>query len=458
MIDRTPQPAPTASPHTAVTGLQWGDEGKGKIVDLLTEQFDVVVRYNGGNNAGHTVWVGDERYALHLLPSGILYGDKLNVIGNGVVVDPAGLLGEIDGLAERGVPIRDNLRISERAHLVMPYHKQADALLEAAVSRGRGEAKKIGTTGRGIGPTYADKMLRTLALRMADLANPDRFADKLRHIVKVRNATLGALADVADQPFQPWDADRMAQAYLEYGRRLRPFICDTNELLHRRMAEGKQLLFEGANACLLDVDHGTYPYVTSSNCASVGIYPGAGVPGGTVGRVVGVAKLYTSRVGAGPFPTEQDNDTGQAIRDGGNEYGTTTGRPRRCGWIDLFALKYAMRLSGVTELACTGLSVLAGLDELKLCTGYRYRGQALGGYPADSQVLDQVEPVYQTLDGFADETDQATRFDDLPAAARQYIRCIEDYLQVPATMICVGRKRSQILHHHRDEPIPCQPA
>ncbi len=446
------------SDHAAVTGLQWGDEGKGQIVDLLTERFDVVVRYNGGNNAGHTVWVGDERYALHLLPSGILYGDKINVIGNGVVVDPAGLLGEIDGLAERGVCIKDNLRISDRAHLVMPYHKQADALLEAAVGRGRGDAKKIGTTGRGIGPTYADKMLRTLALRTTDLLKPDRFRDKLRHIVKVRNATLGALADVADQPFQPWDADRMAEMYLEYGERLKPYICDTATLLHHSMAAGKQLLFEGANACLLDVDHGTYPYVTSSNCASVGIYPGAGVPGGTVRRVVGVAKLYTSRVGAGPFPTEQDNDTGQAIRDRGNEYGTTTGRPRRCGWIDLFALKYTMRLSGVTELACTGLSVLSGLDELQLCTGYRHNGVELDGYPADAMVLDEVEPIYRTVAGFTEDISGIERYEDLPSAARDYVGTIEQYLGVPARMVCVGRKRSQILQPHAGEPTPCQPA
>ncbi len=444
--------------HTAVTGLQWGDEGKGQIVDLLTEGFDVVVRYNGGNNAGHTVMVGDEKYALHLLPSGILYPDKTNVIGNGVVVDPEGLLGEIDGLAARGVVVRDNLRISERAHLVMPYHRQMDALLEAAVGRARGDEKKIGTTGRGIGPTYADKMLRTLALRMADLCNPDRFRDKLKHIIMVRNATLGALADVADQPFQPWDAKKVADVYLGYGDRLKNYICDSAQLLHSRMAEGHRLLFEGANACLLDVDHGTYPYVTSSNCASVGIYPGAGVPGGTVGRVVGVAKLYTSRVGAGPFPTEQDNEIGAMIRERGHEFGTTTGRPRRCGWIDLHALKYTMRLSGVTELACTGLSVLSGLDELKLCTGYHYNGKPLEGYPADHMVLANVEPVYETLPGFKEDVSSIKRFDDLPDAAQTYVRFIEDYLGVPAAMVCVGRKRSQILRPHAGEPTPCPSA
>jgi adenylosuccinate synthase len=431
--------------NTCVVGLTWGDEAKGKIIDLLAPDHDVVVRYNGGNNAGHTVMVGDEKYALHLLPSGILYPDKINVIGNGVVIDPQGLLDEIDGLAARGVSVGENLRISNRAHLVMPYHKVEDALREAAVSAVRGEDKMIGTTGRGIGPAYAEKMQRSAALRTGDLRDPSIARQRIALAVAIKNRTLAALAELGGRTFAPFDADKLTADVLEMAARITPLVTDTGTLLRDAIDAGRPILFEGANACLLDVDHGTYPYVTSSNTSSLGVYSGAAVPGGTLGRVIGVAKLYTSRVGAGPFPTEQDNAAGDAIRRRGNEFGTTTGRPRRCGWIDLFALRYTVRLCGVTELACTGLSVLAGLDELKLCVGYRHNGSALTSYPADTVALRQVEPVYETMPGFADPIDQAPSQADLPDAARAYLGRIAEYLGVPVTMVCVGRRRSQIL-------------
>jgi len=434
-------PAPR---HAAVSGLQWGDEGKGKIVDLLTEQYDTIVRYNGGANAGHSVVIGDQRYALHLIPSGILNPGKLNVIANGVVIDPGTLIDEIDMLAGRAIDVGDNLRISSRAHLVFPYHKQQDTLLEAAVSASRGEAKMIGTTGRGIGPAYSDKMLRTTALRVGDLLEPDRFREKLTHITRVKNAYLRAIADMADAPFEPYDPDTLADQYLGYAEVLRPHICDTTALLHDAMRDGKSLLFEGANGSMLDVDHGTYPYVTSSNCGSVGIYAGSGVPGGSVQRVVGIMKAYTTRVGAGPFATElpEDDPVAKRIRDRGNEYGTTTGRPRRCGWLDLAVVRYTAAVNGVTELAVMLLDVLAGFDELKVCTGYTLDGQPCRDFPNDASSLARVQPIYETVDGFADEITQCRGYDDLPDGARAYIDLIERVTGVPVGIISVGPERS----------------
>ncbi len=431
--------------HTAVNGLQWGDEGKGQLVDLLTEQHDLVVRYNGGNNAGHSVHVGDEKYALHLLPSGILYSDKINIIGNGVVVDPKGLLSEIDGLAERGQTVGANLRISNRAHIVMPWHKLEDALLESAVAAARGDAKMIGTTGRAIGPCYADKAQRTTAMRFAEAIDPDRFAEKVKFVVKVKNAVLAALAEQGGVAFTLLDAEEVIAEYGAYLDRLRPHVCEAMQLIHSSMSDGKRVLFEGANAALLDIDHGTYPFVTSSSCTSLGIYPGSGTPGGRIPTIYGVAKCYTSRVGGGPFPTELHDDIGQGIRDRGNEYGTTTGRPRRTGWMDLVALKYTTQLGGVTDICCTGISVLAGIETLKLCTGYKYKGELLDGFPADAQVLADVEPVYEELPGFAGPTGECKTFDELPDEAKAYFAFIEKNLNVPVSVVCVGRRRDQIL-------------
>ena len=436
---------PTTSPHAAVVGLQWGDEGKGKVVDLLTGGYDCVIRYNGGANAGHTVVVGDQKYALHLIPSGILSPEKINVIANGVVVDPAKLLEEIDALATRGVEVGENLRISDRAHVVMPYHKEEDALREAAIGRAAGDGKKIGTTGRGIGPAYADKACRTTAVRFGELFHPESFREKLRHIVALKNATLGALARLAETDFEPIDADRLAEQYLEFAEVLRPHVCDTTQLLHERMTAGKRLLWEGANACMLDIDHGTYPYVTSSNCSSLGIYAGSGVPGGRVGRMIGITKAYTTRVGGGPFPTELDDEDGRRLRERGGEYGTTTGRPRRCGWLDGVALRYAAMICGATELGVMKLDVLAGLDTLRLCIGYELDGRRIEYFPADAAELERIRPIYEDLDGFADPVADCRSFDDLPPAARRYIERIESVAGAEVNIVSVGPERSQTL-------------
>lgn len=431
--------------HAAVVGLQWGDEGKGKIVNLLTKEYDYIVRYNGGANAGHSVVIGDQRYALHLIPSGIMMDGKINVIGNGVVIDPAGLLDEAEQLTGRGVSIGDNLRISNRAHIVMSYHKLQDALTEAAVSAAQGKDKAIGTTGRGIGPCYADKATRSTALRMGDLLDKDKFTTKLRYIVELKNAHLQSLASVAGEKFEPFDAGKLAKEYLVYGRRLAKHICDSSRLLHKAMDEGEKLLFEGANGCMLDIDHGTYPFVTSSNCGTGGIYSGTGVPGGKVGRKVGIMKAYTTRVGGGPFPTELHDDTGQRIRERGKEYGTTTGRPRRCGWLDLAVISYSARINGVTELAVMLLDVLAGLDKLNICSSYTLDGKPLDCFPADADDLDKIQPVYTQVEGFADEITECKSFDQLPATAQRYVQMIEDIVKVKVSIVSIGPERSQTI-------------
>jgi len=435
----------TTHAHAAVSGLQWGDEGKGKIVDLLTQEYDYIVRYNGGANAGHTVVIDDQRYALHLVPSGVLNPGKVNVIGNGVVIDPATLLGEIDMLAGRGIEVSDNLRISNRAHLVMPYHKAQDALMEAAVGSQRGDHKKIGTTGRGIGPAYADKMQRSTGIRVGDLLDPARFRDKLKHIAAVKNVMFGALADSVGAAWEPIDPKALADSYLGYAETLAPHIGDTTHLLHIAMRDGRRLLFEGANGSMLDIDHGTYPYVTSSNCGSVGIYAGAGVPGGSVGRVVGIMKAYTTRVGAGPFATELEDETGQRIRDRGNEFGTTTGRPRRCGWLDLAVVRYAAAIGGVTELAVMLLDVLAGFDKLNVCVGYEVNGQRIEAFPSDAAALAKVKPIYEQVDGFADEITRCANFSELPVGAQAYVELIEKTVGAPVSIVSVGPARSQTI-------------
>jgi adenylosuccinate synthase len=431
--------------HAIVAGLQWGDEGKGKIVDLLSRRYDVIVRYNGGANAGHSVVVGDQRFALHLIPSGILYPDKINVIGNGVVIDPAKVLEEIAGLRKRGVVIGKNLCISDRAHVVFPYHKTQDALLEAAMSKARGDGAKIGTTGRGIGPCYADKATRSTGIRMGELLDEPRFRERLKHIVAVKNVMLGALAQSCGQAFTTIDADAVADEFLGYAAALREHICDTTELLHGAIAARKQLLFEGANAALLDIDHGTYPYVTSSNCSSLGVYPGAGVPGNKVSHIIGIMKAYQTRVGGGPMPTELHDAVGQRIRDVGREYGTTTGRPRRCGWLDLVSVKYTAMISGVTGIAVMLFDVLAGFDTIKVCVGYKHMGRDLTSFPADCTVLEEVEPVYQQVPGFAESITEARSYGELPANAKAYVKLIEEYVGLPVRIVSVGPRRDQTL-------------
>lgn len=431
------------SDNAAIIGLQYGDEGKGQIVDIFGSRYDIVARYNGGANAGHTVIIGDQKFALHLIPSGIMCQNAVNVIGNGVVIDPAQILKEIDGLNERGVST-DHLRISDRAHVVMPWHKIQDGLYDNAMATAKG-SKAIGTTGRGIGPCYADKALRSTAIRMGELLKLDKLKAKVGYICEVKNTIFKALAEHCNVPFETLNADQIFEDLSGYAKRLEPMITDTNDLLHTALAEGKKILCEGANAVMLDMDHGTYPYVTSSNCSSLGIYPGTSLPGGTIKNIVGIVKLYTSRVGEGPFPTELFGDAADKIRVAGNEFGTTTGRPRRTGWLDCVSVRYAARLSGVTAIACTGLAVLAGLEQLKICVGYELNGKTYNTLPADADDLAAVKPIYEVMDGFADPIGDCRSYAQLPSEARQYVDCVEQHIGVNIPMVCVGRRRDQIL-------------
>jgi adenylosuccinate synthase len=448
-MTRSAQPTSSESrdrhAHTAVVGLQWGDEGKGKVVDLLAARHDVVVRYNGGANAGHTVVVGEERYAVHLVPSGAFYPGKTCVIGNGVVVDPEKLIEEIETLRSRGIDIGANLWVSNRAHVVMPYHKEHDAALEtmlAGAVPGSDSDMSIGTTKRGIGPAYADKVHRSTSIRMGELLDHEFLQRKLRAICAIRSVELRALG--VDAP--PLDADALAKRFADIGRRLAPHITDTVYLLHESIGRGERILFEGANACLLDIDHGTYPYVTSSNCSTLGIPAGTGVPGRYVQRVLGIMKAYSTRVGAGPFPTELANETGDRIRERGREYGTTTGRPRRCGWLDMVAVRYSAMVCDATALAVMLLDVLSGFDELRICTRYRLPdGSTTDRFLPDARLLKGVEPIYETLPGWEEEIDEATERRNLPAAAQQYLDRIEQIAGIPVEIISVGPERTQTL-------------
>lgn len=428
-----------------MVGLQWGDEGKGKIVDLLTASHDVVVRYNGGANAGHSVVVDGQRYALHLIPSGILNASKLCVIGNGVVVDPAKLLEEIDGLRARGVEVAGNLKVSDRAHVVMPYHKEHDAALERVLAA-RADAGdpdlSIGTTRRGIGPAYADKVHRSTAIRVGDLLDPGRLLRRLEVICRIRSAELAALGVQAP----PLDPAALAADAGAMGRRLAPHITDTAYLLHECLADGRSILFEGANACLLDLDHGTYPYVTSSSTSTSGIHAGTGVPGSHIGRVVGIMKAYTTRVGAGPFPTELLDATGQRIRERGREFGTTTGRPRRCGWLDLVAVRYSAMICGATELAVMLLDVLSGLETIEVCTRYRLRdGSTTDRFIPDGERLAEATPILRPMAGWREEITAAEERSSLPVEARRYLELIEQEVGLPVGIVSVGPERRQTL-------------
>ncbi|RMF74406.1 MAG: adenylosuccinate synthase [Planctomycetota bacterium] len=423
--------------QTCVVGLQWGDEGKGKVVDRMVEDFDAVVRYSGGANAGHTVVVGDERFALHQLPSGILHPGKVCMITCGAVVDPAALISEIESLRQRGVDVTGRLRISERAHLVFPHHRKQDALAEQAA---RPDAR-LGTTGRGIGPCYADKVSRRWGLRMCDLSHPDRLRERLATIVSHKNAYLNALYDVRDA----FDSQRITEEYLAFAEQLRPLITNTTIELHDLIRQGKRVLFEGAQGALLDLDHGTYPYVTSVSTGAGGVCSGAGVPPTTIQSVVGVIKAYCTRVGAGPLPTELHDAVGATIRQRGGEYGTTTGRPRRCGWFDAVAARYAAVVSGPTQLALLHLDTLSGLDEVKICVGYRCGASAVNVFPADTHTLESATPILETLPGWDAEIADCRRFDDLPDAARGYVRRISELLGAAVRMIGVGPARDQVI-------------
>ena len=443
---------PITARNTAVVGLQWGDEGKGKIVDLLTAQHDLIVRYNGGANAGHTVVIDGAKFSMHLVPSGAMNPSCTCVIGNGVVVDPKVVIDEITMLRDRGIDLTGRFFISNRAHVVMPYHKDHDAALETylanAASKG-GDTNPIGTTKRGIGPAYADKIHRSTAIRVGDLLEPELLRSRLELICALRSAELGALN--VDVP--PLDAEALATEYAAIGATLRPFITDTTYLLHDGLAEGQTILFEGANACLLDVDHGTFPFVTSSNCSTTGIPSGTGLPGRLIHDVIGIMKAYTTRVGAGPMPTEQDNAIGQRIRDRGHEYGTTTGRPRRCGWLDLVAVRYSAMICGATSLSCMHLDVLSGFDELKICTAYRFPdGTETDRFIPDARSLEGAEPVYETLEGWSEEIGDAEQRNDLPAAAQAYLARLESYLGLPIDIVSIGPDRRQTLVALAAEP------
>ncbi len=428
--------SPFLEGNTCVLGLQWGDEGKGKIVDLISEKADVVVRYCGGANAGHTVKIGGEKYATHLLPVGVFREGVLNIIANGVVLDPEVLFKEIDEFLGRGLAISPvNLKISYKAHLVMPWHKAEDAAREHASG-----AAGIGTTKRGIGPTYADKMHRTTAIRVADLTHEGNLKEKIARICTERNSVLKCLYDAPPLDWKP-----IFETYRDFGRRMQPFVDDTSQLVIQQYKAGKKIVFEGAHAVLLDVDHGTYPYVTSSSCSSLGLFPGAGVPPQTVQQFLGVMKAYSTRVGGGPFPTEQNNDIGNYIRERGNEYGTTTRRPRRCGWLDTLAVKYSVELCGITSIALTLIDVLSGLDHVQICTAYKYKGQRLDTFRADMDTLADVEPIYETLPGWRGNITACRTFDDLPREAQLYVKRVEQLVGAPIKIVSVGPERTATL-------------
>lgn len=425
-------------PGTSVIGLQWGDEAKGKIVDLLTREHDFVVRFQGGANAGHTVMVGDQVYKLSLLPSGILTPGVMCVIATGVVINPARVIEELDELARRGVGHAENLRMSDRAHVIFPWHFAEDKALDKNTSDG----ENIGTTGRGIGPCYRDKVGRSHAIRLGDLYRPT-FRAQVEHIVAAKNRMLEVLYPTGE--FIPLDATVILKEYEGYAERLRPYVCDTTELLLSAAEGGKRILFEGAQGALLDVDHGTYPFVTSSNSSGVGIASGSGVPLRHIDRGIGIVKAYSTRVGGGPFPTEQDNATGQYLRDRGNEYGTVTRRPRRCGWLDMVALRYTSRLSGVDEIAVMLLDVLSGLKELQICTAYEIGGQKSSVFPSHVDELRRAKPVYETLPGWKEEITGCRSYDALPGNAKSYLRRISEIVERPVGMVSVGPERDQTI-------------
>ena len=430
-------------PVTIVIGAQWGDEGKGKIVDLLAPTVDIVARYQGGANAGHTIqWTTadgvEETFVLHLIPSGIFHAGTVCVVGNGVVIDPAAFMDEVRAVEARGFSVAGRLKVSHTAHLIMPYHKALDRAQERAADADE-PGSAIGTTGRGIGPAYVDKVARQ-GIRVVDLLDRDGLRARLTAAIEDKNDVLARIYGDARL-----DVDAIVDEYVAFDDAIDPYVTDTAAYLHDALAAGKRILAEGAQGALLDVDHGTYPFVTSSSPTAGGACTGLGIPPTSVDRVIGIVKAYSTRVGNGPFPTELDDATGERLRSVGHEFGATTGRPRRCGWLDLVALRYATRLNGFTELALTKLDVLAGFDEIRVCTAYRIDGKLTDRYPADARVLGRAEPVYESLPGFAERLDDARRFADLPDAAQAYVSYIETRLGVPVTTIGTGPGREQTI-------------
>ncbi len=416
-----------------VTGTQWGDEGKGKIVDYLAQQADTVVRFQGGSNAGHTVVVDGEAYKLRLMPSGILFKGSHCIVGNGVAFDPMVMLEEMDGLAERGIDL-SGIRISNRAHVVLPYHRLMDGIGDEA----RGD-NKIGTTKRGIGPCYMDRDNR-IGIRVCDLMDEEEFAKRLKENLEIKNKELKLLYD-----HEPLSYDEILKEYLGYAERLRPYVCDTIALLNDEIKEGRKILFEGAQATMLDIDYGTYPYVTASHPISGGVGVGAGVAPNKIDKVVGIVKAYCTRVGEGPFPTEQLNAIGEKIREEGHEYGVVTGRPRRTGWLDACVVRYAGLISGIDYMAVTRLDILDNFEEIKMCVAYKYKGEILNEIPASLKVLAEVEPVYETFAGWNTDISKIRKYEDLPENAKKYLERMAEVTGIKLGIVSVGPNRDETI-------------
>ena len=419
-----------------VVGTHWGDEGKGKIVDYLGENAQVVARAQGGNNAGHTVIVEGEKYVFHLLPSGVLHPGKVGILGDGMVVDPSSLLGEIDFLRQKGKDVSERLFLSSKAHLVLPYHRILDGIYENI----RG-GRKLGTTGKGIGPAYEDKVSRW-GIRVGDLEDEKLFAQKLKVTLDYKNLLLER---AFNQPPLPYD--KILEDYLGYASLLRPYIADTSKMIYQFYREGKNILIEGAQGTMLDLDHGTYPFVTSSYPVAAGSLLGVGLGLGSISNleVLGVCKAYTTRVGEGPFPTELQEEMGDYLRDKGGEYGATTGRPRRCGWLDGVILRYAARINGITSLALTKLDVLGGIDSLKVCRAYLVEGEEVDDFPVSSHLWDKCEPVYEEMEGWEEDISSVSSYYDLPSSAQRFVEFIEDFMQIPIAIVSVGKERRNTL-------------
>jgi len=418
---------------TVVVGSQWGDEGKGKIVDLISQDADIVARYQGGANAGHTIVIGDKQYILHLIPSGILSPNVQCVIGNGVVIDPVALMSEIEMLENHGIDVKGRLFISHKAHLIMPYHKMIDKVREEKSNAA------IGTTGRGIGPAYIDKY-RRVGIRIVDLLDRATFEEKLRRNIIEQNEQLIKIYGHAEL-----DEQEIVETYLKFDKLVDPFITDTTSLLNNAIAEGKKIIVEGAQGALLDVDHGTYPFVTSSNPTSGGACTGLGIPPTAITRIIGITKAYTTRVGNGPFPTELNDEMGEYLRQIGAEFGATTGRPRRCGWLDLVALKYSVMVNGISEIALTKIDVLDDLDKIKICTEYLVDGKPLKRFPIDLPTINKVECSYIEVDGWKQSLKGIPSFEELPIQVKNYIKIIEDFVGAKVTILSLSPDRKDTI-------------
>lgn len=421
-------------PTTVLVGAQWGDEGKGKIIDILSEKADYIVRFQGGNNAGHTVVIGNEEFILHLIPSGILHRGKICVIGNGVVIDPKALLDEIESLKNKGIEVTNNLLVSDNAHVIFPYHKKLDELRESR----RGNSK-IGTTKRGIGPCYADKVART-GIRMIDLFDSNQFRKNLKFNIEENNEIITKIYNE-----KPFSFDEIYGSYIDYAKKLKKFVQDTTHVLNDAISKKKWVLFEGAQGTHLDIDHGTYPFVTSSNATAGGACTGTGVSPAKIDNVIGVAKAYTTRVGEGPFPTEFKEDLMEIIRNKGKEFGATTGRPRRCGWFDALLVRHAVLINGITEIALTKLDILDDLESIKICVGYKYEGKIYKDFPSALNVLNGCEPIYEEYPGWKSDSTKTKHYRNLPKNAKRYIKRISELIKSRIALISVGSERSQTL-------------